>query len=357
MRLIHTLPAFLLTLALMAACSSFVQAENPVWKPIADGKTIAGWHKNGLGDWTVEEGAYVGRSNNEKLYGHLVSDDTFQDFTVRFQFQCTSGDSGFFIRTKMEDPDKTLGLQVQVGPCGSGTGGIYESYGRGWLQQPTQEQEKSCYREGTWNEMIISAHGPRVTVHVNGFKTADLNDDQISKQAGVFALQMHSGVVNHTMFKDLAILDKGEIVPKRFLYDAVEPIKSAADGSLSLDAAAGLGVGPSITYMPEWGAFGSFTDKDRIQWPIEATQDRTYDVWAEWSVADTEAGSPFVFSVGDQQISGKVAKTGSSETYLKAKIGQLRVPAGASTAVLRADGAISATPGNLRQIKLVPLAK
>ena len=255
----------------------------------------------------------------------------------------------------MEEPDKTLGLQIQVGPCGSGTGGIYESYGRGWLQQPTLDQEKSFYREGTWNEMVISAHGPRVTVHVNGFKTADLNDDKISQQAGVFALQMHSGVVNHTMFKDLAILAKGEIVPKQFLYDAVAPIKPAADGSLVLSAAAGLGVGPHITYMPQWGAFGSCTDKDRIEWPIEVARANNYDVWVQWSVADADAGGPFVFSVGDQQLSGKVAKTGSAETYLKAKIGQLPVPAGASSAVLRAGGAFSTTLGNVRQItSLVP---
>ncbi len=38
--------------------------QPPVWKPLADGKTLNGWHKNGEGDWTVEDGAYVGRSNN-----------------------------------------------------------------------------------------------------------------------------------------------------------------------------------------------------------------------------------------------------------------------------------------------------
>ena len=156
---------------------------------------------------------FVGRSNKAKLYGHLVSDDQFQDFTVRFKFRCTSGDSGFFIRTKMEEPDKTMGLQIQVGPCGSGTGGIYESYGRGWLQKPTLEEEKACYLEDAWNEMVIAANGPRVIVYVNGIKTADLNDDKIKQQAGVFALQMHSGVDNHTMFKDLAILEKGEFKP------------------------------------------------------------------------------------------------------------------------------------------------
>jgi len=181
--------------------------EDPVWKPLLNGKTLAGWHKNGDGEWTVEKGAVVGRAKKTQLYGHLVSDAKYKDFTVRFKFRCTSGDSGFFIRTVIKDPDKTLGLQIQVGPLGSGTGGIYESYGRGWLQRPTPEQEKEFYKEDTWNEMVISAHGNKVVVHVNGIKTADVIDDKICQKAGVLALQMHSGVVNVTMFKDLAILE------------------------------------------------------------------------------------------------------------------------------------------------------
>ena len=112
-----------------------------VWKPLMDGKTLAGWHKVGAGQWTVEDGAFVGRANNEKLYGLLFSDKTFKDFSVRFQFKCLSGDSGFYIRTIFKEPDQAHGLQVQVGRLKSGVGGIYESYGRGWIVKPTDEQE------------------------------------------------------------------------------------------------------------------------------------------------------------------------------------------------------------------------
>ncbi|MCX6072608.1 MAG: DUF1080 domain-containing protein, partial [Chloroflexi bacterium] len=81
------------------AFSARLSAEErkPVWKPLTDGKTLAGWHKVGDGQWTVEDGAFVGRANNEKLYGLLFSDRTFKDFTVRFKFKVPSGDSGFYI--------------------------------------------------------------------------------------------------------------------------------------------------------------------------------------------------------------------------------------------------------------------
>ncbi len=357
MKSLHAILYCFLALILGTICANVLRGDEPVWKPIADGKTLEGWHENGLGEWTVEDGAYVGRSNNEKLYGHLVSDQQYQDFTVRFKFWCTSGDSGFFVRTKMEEPDKTLGLQIQVGPCGSGTGGIYESYGRGWLQQPKPEEEKSCYREGTWNDMIISAHGPKVSVHVNGIKTADLNDDKISQQAGVFALQMHSGVVNHTMFKDLAILEQGEITPKKFLYDAVLPVGPGDDGKLVLDAASGLGVGPQVTYLPDVGAFTCLTGKDRIEWPLQVEKDGRYEVWVEWSASNEQAGKPFELSLGHETISGQVPSTGSAKNYHQASIGQVNLTAGTSRAILSAGNDVTSSIGNLRRFVLVPIGR
>ena len=130
-----------------------------------DGKTLAGWHPVGDGKWTVEDGAFVGRANNEKLYGLLVSDKTFRDFTVRFKFKCLSGDSGFYIRTIIKEPEQANGLQVQVGRVKSGVGGIYESYGRAWVSKPSDELEKSYTRDDQWNEMVIDAHGGNVVVH------------------------------------------------------------------------------------------------------------------------------------------------------------------------------------------------
>ena len=179
--------------------------KKPAWKPLADGKTLAGWHKVGDGQWTVKDGAFVGTADNEKLYGLLVSDEVFKDFKVRFKFKCVSGDSGFYIRTIIKPPEKAHGLQVQVGRAGSGVGGIYESYGRAWVDKPTAEEEKGFTKDDEWNEMVIDAHGGNVVVTVNGVTTAELKDDP-SRAEGNFALQMHSGCVMLVMFKDIEIL-------------------------------------------------------------------------------------------------------------------------------------------------------
>lgn len=192
---------------LLSAGVLTAEEKKPKWKPLMDGKTLNGWHKAGDGAWAVEKGVFVGRANNARLYGLLVSDDVFKDFTARLEFKCLSGDSGFYIRTIIKEPEKAHGLQVQVGRVGSGVGGIYESYGRAWLDKPTVEEEKKFLREDDWNRMIIDAHGGNVVVHVNGVKTAELKDDP-SRPRGHLALQMHAGCVMLVMFKNIEILGK-----------------------------------------------------------------------------------------------------------------------------------------------------
>ena len=149
----------------------------------------------------------MGRADKTKLYGLLVSDKTLKDCTVRFKFKCVTGDSGFYIRTIIKPPEKAHGLQIQVGRPVSGTGGIYESYGRGWVDKPKAEDERAYSKPDEWSDMTIAAHGGHVVVHVNGVKTAELKDDP-SRPEGHLALQMHSGNVMHVMFKDIEILQE-----------------------------------------------------------------------------------------------------------------------------------------------------
>ncbi len=171
---------------------------------LSDGKTLTGWHPVGGGKWTVEDGVIVGRAEKARLYGLLVSDKVFKNFIVKFKFKCLAGDSGFYIRTIIEKPDKARGLQVQVGRAGSGAGGIYESYGRKWLDKPTADEEKKILNTDSWNRMTISARDGDIVVHVNDVRTAELKDDP-GRPKGHFALQMHSGNIMHIMFRDIQV--------------------------------------------------------------------------------------------------------------------------------------------------------
>ncbi len=52
--------------------------------------------------------------------------------------------------------------------------------------------------------MTVGARGGHIVVHVNGIKTAELNDDP-GRREGKFALQVHGGQDCEVWFKDIEI--------------------------------------------------------------------------------------------------------------------------------------------------------
>ncbi len=130
---------------------------------------------------------------------------------------------------------------------------------------------------------------------------------------------------------------------------------SEKSGIIQLTAEDGMAVGPDISYMPEWKAFGWFTATARVEWYVVLGKAGTYDVFLEWSVSDEESGKAFVIEFGSQKLTGKVAKSGSWETFKTAKIGSLTLKEGSHRVVFRPStdfgkGAIL----DLRKITLKP---
>ena len=87
----------------------------------------------------------------DKEYGYLSTNEFYDDFELTLEFkQEANGNSGVFIRSTV-DGTKVSGWQVEVAPPGSNTGGVYESYGRGWLIKPEEEKDKAL----KWENGII----------------------------------------------------------------------------------------------------------------------------------------------------------------------------------------------------------
>ena len=180
-----------------------------VWESVFDGKTLKGWHQVGDGDWVIEEGAITGKTQKAaKLYGLLVSDKQYKNVRVKFTFKSLEGNSGFYVRCHIKQPDKAHGLQVEVDPR-NGTGGIYESYGRAWVSKPDAALVAKAFKHDQWNEMEILADGGHIVTWLNGTQIAESKDDPVL-DAGHLVMQMHSGNKLLVMFKDIQIqnLDK-----------------------------------------------------------------------------------------------------------------------------------------------------
>lgn len=158
-----------------------------------NGKNLDGWQIHGTELWYVENGELVCESSPEKLYGYLSTVDHYQDFVLNLEFkqETSEGNSGVFFRSTL-DGVRITGWQVEVAPKNLHTGGIYESYGRGWLIKPEPELE-SILKEGEWNALKIKVNGDRVTTYLNGTQMIDLTDEKIGEGKGSIALQIHDG--------------------------------------------------------------------------------------------------------------------------------------------------------------------
>ncbi len=157
-----------------------------------NGENLDGWEIYGTEKWYVEDGYLICESGEDKEYGYLGTKKYYKDFILTLEFkQWSNGNSGVFIRSTV-DGTKVKGWQVEVAPKGSHTGGVYESYGRGWLIKPDTEKE-SILKEGEWNTMKIKVKGSKLTSWLNGTKMIHLDDEKIGKGEGGIALQIHSG--------------------------------------------------------------------------------------------------------------------------------------------------------------------
>lgn len=196
---------FLLVFSLLFMINNPVKAQE--FKKIFNGKDLTGWTNHGTERWYVEDGELVCESGPDKEYGYLVTDKTYKDFVLTLDFkQESNGNSGVFIRSSVEGI-KVSGWQVEVAPPGSHTGGIYESYGRGWLIQPSQEDEK-VLKPDEWNHMKIRVEGDEVTSWLNGVQMVHLEDQKIGQATGSIALQIHSATPGNEVkvrWKDLRV--------------------------------------------------------------------------------------------------------------------------------------------------------
>ena len=172
--------------------------------PLFNGKDLEGWVVHGTEKWYVEKGELVCESGPDKAYGYLSTEKTYKDFLLRLKFlQESDGNSGVFFRSSIEGTTIS-GWQVEVAPPGNNTGGIYESYGRGWLWEIPDEKENILIM-GDWNDLTIRVEGDRVMTWLNGQMMTDLRDEKIGQANGSIALQIHDGGGIKVRWKDIYI--------------------------------------------------------------------------------------------------------------------------------------------------------
>ena len=185
-------------IALFLPLSLFAQTS------IFNGKNLDGWQIHGTEKWYVEDGLLICESGPDAEYGYLSTVKYYDNFELTLEFkQEADGNSGVFFRSTFEGT-KVSGWQVEVAPPKLHTGGIYESYGRGWLIQPGAEKDKYL-KMGAWNTMKIRVVGGQVDTYLNGHQMVRITDEKIGAGKGSIALQIHSGGGIKVKWRNIAV--------------------------------------------------------------------------------------------------------------------------------------------------------
>jgi len=170
--------------------SLLTNAQNKV--SLFNTKDLTGWKIHGTEKWFVENENLVCESGPDKQYGYLSTNKPYKNFELTLEFkQEANGNSGVFFRSSI-DGVKISGWQCEVAPLNHHTGGIYESYGRGWLIQPDSTKEKYL-KPGKWNKLKLRVVGDEVTTWLNGHQMIYIKDEKIGAGNGFIALQIHDG--------------------------------------------------------------------------------------------------------------------------------------------------------------------
>jgi Domain of Unknown Function (DUF1080) len=213
------------------ASGDFAMAADAGFQPIFNGRDLTGWEGD-LRFWSVTDGAIRGETSLQRLCLRntflLWKGGVLKDFELHLKFRLRNGNSGIQYRSKDLGKWSVAGYQSEIDNTPGATGFLYEERGRKFLAYIGEAVEidgagkphvtavlaekkaliaRDYYRPREWNDYRITAVGNHLEHYVNGVKTVDVTDDDISRRAseGILALQIHCGPPMLVEFKDILL--------------------------------------------------------------------------------------------------------------------------------------------------------
>lgn len=175
---------------LMAGCSSTRPGNAPM--ALFNGVDLTGWVIEHGGEWTVEDGALVGRngrdwSTNPEVSGSwLRTGRTYRNFILELEF-AIEGNSGIMLRSGLERNPTFNGYEMQVLSDYGREGGRFPT---GSLYDVIAASRNASRPTGAWNQVRILAEDSLIQIVLNGELVVDYAG-ATRRREGHIGLQNH----------------------------------------------------------------------------------------------------------------------------------------------------------------------
>lgn len=173
-------------------------ADDAGWRPLFDGKSLAGWRQvNGTATYEVIDGAIVGttRAGTSHSNSFLATEKSYGDFILEFEARQSVGPSNSGVQFRSRSRPEVMqgqvhGPQLDLDPSPrQWTGGLYDEAMQGWWYPGTLNPQPGLYKFDQWNQVRIEAIGRSMRTWINGVPIAYVID--AGYQDGFIALQVH----------------------------------------------------------------------------------------------------------------------------------------------------------------------
>ena len=170
-----------------------------------NGKDLSGWSAEDMSYWLIQNSIIVGTNGDQKIPGNqfLWYDKKVQDFklTLKVKQIPFAANAGIQFRSKCENNGHAVGYQADIGK--GWWGSLYHEHGRKILAKNQDAEGKNLMPE-KWNKYEILAVGHRIWLAINGKITVAVRDP-IGELDGQISLQIHGGMPQKVMYKELIL--------------------------------------------------------------------------------------------------------------------------------------------------------
>jgi hypothetical protein len=159
------------------------------WVALFDGKSLSGWRAEGKADWSVQDGAIVGRQGPGAAAGDLYTREEWADFELECEFMVIwPANSGIWFRRSAAQPGYQADILDERNYPDTFSGSLY-AMGKGFL---VKNGDPASVRKNGWNRLRISAAGEEIIIGLNGRTVVRTSDNRFLKP-GSIGIQVHPG--------------------------------------------------------------------------------------------------------------------------------------------------------------------